>query len=68
VAHLYDGHGVAMGARELGQVEPKNPVNLHSALNDAGQAARISLHVVDANGLDRGALGEVAVDSATAKE
>ena len=49
-------------------MDPKNPVKLQAAVQDASQAARISLHLVDANGLDRGALGEVAVDSATGKE
>ena len=68
VAHLYDGRGVSIGTRELQQVDPKNPVRLQAAVNDAGQTIRISLHLVDANGLDRGALGEVAVDSATEKE
>jgi hypothetical protein len=68
VAHFYDGRGVAIGTRDLGQVDPKDAVKLQTELKDAGQAARISLHVVDANGLDRGALGEVAVDSATEKE
>ena len=68
VAHLYDGRGVAMGIRELGRVEPKDAVKLQTELKDAAQAARISLHLVDANGLDRGALGEVAVDSAAEKE
>jgi hypothetical protein len=68
VAHLYDGRGVAMGIRELGRVEPQDAVKLQTDLKDAAQTARISLHLVDANGLDRGALGEVAVDSATEKE
>src|ERR1700736_4068141 len=68
VAHLYDARGVAIATRELEQVDPKNPIKLQAAVKDAAQAARISLHLVDANGLDRGALGEVAVDSATAKE
>jgi hypothetical protein len=68
VAHLYDGLGVAMGTRDLGRVDPKDAVKLQTELKDAAQAARISLHVVDANGLDRGALGEVAVGSATEKE
>ena len=68
VAHLYDGRGVAIGTRELEQVNPKNPVKFQTAVNDAGQVARISLHLVDPNGLDRGALGEVAVGSATEKE
>ena len=68
VAHLYDSRGVSIGTRDLDQVEPKNLVKLQATINDAGQAARISLHLVDANGLDRGALGEVAVGSETAKE
>jgi hypothetical protein len=68
VAHLYDGRGVAIGTRELEQVDPKNPVKLQTLVQDAGQAARISLHLVDANGLDRGALGEVVVDLTTGKE
>ena len=68
VAHLYDRRGVAMGIRELGRVEPKDVVKLRTELKDAAQAARISLHLVDANGLDRGSLGEVAVDSVTEKE
>jgi hypothetical protein len=67
VAHLYDGRGVASATRELQQVEPKNPVNLQTAINDDGQVARISLHLVDTNGLDRGALGEVVVDLAAQK-
>jgi len=68
VAHLYDGRGVAMGTRELERVDPKNPVRLQTVVKDEGQAARISLHLVDANGLDRGALGEVVVDVSTGKE
>jgi hypothetical protein len=67
VAHLYDGRGVAIGMRELEQVDPKYPVKLQTAVNDAGQT-RISLHLVDANGLDRGALGEVVVDLTTGKD
>lgn len=68
VAHLYDRRGVSIGTRELEQVEPNKPVQLQAAINDTGQTTRISLHLADANGLDRGVLGEVAVDSATAKE
>ena len=68
VAHLYDSRGVAIGTRELEQVDPKNPVKLQTAVKGAGQAARISLHLEDANGLDRGALGEVVVDLTTGRE
>jgi hypothetical protein len=68
VAHLYDARGVAIGTRELERVDPKNPVRLQTVVNDKGQAARISLHLVDANGLDRGALGEVVVAVGIGKE
>jgi hypothetical protein len=67
VAHLYDGRGVSIGTRELEQAEPKNPVKFQTVLKEAGQTTRISLHLIDSNGLDRGALGDVVVDSATGK-
>jgi hypothetical protein len=68
VAHLYDARGVALGTRALEQVDPKDLIKLHAEIKGASQAARVSLHLVDLNGLDRGALGEVAVDSGAVKE
>jgi hypothetical protein len=68
VAHLYDAQGVALGTREFEAVDPKVLIKLHAEIKGASKAARISLHVVDLNGFDRGALGEVAVESAAVKE
>jgi hypothetical protein len=65
VAHFYNAHGMAIGTQSLAQVDPKDLVLLQVAVDDPGQAGRISLHLEDANGLDRGALGEVRVESST---
>ena len=63
VAHFYDARGLAIGTQLLAQVDPRNRVVLQITLDDPGQAGRISLHLEDANGLDRGALGEVGVET-----
>lgn len=61
VAHFYDARGLPIGTQTLEQVDPKNQVLLQIAVGDPGQSGRISLHLEDENGLDRGALGEVSV-------
>ena len=63
VARLYDRRGAAIGTRTLDAVEPQNLVTLHTAVNDSAATGRISLHVVDEKGIDRGALGEVTVEA-----
>jgi hypothetical protein len=68
VARLYDGHGAAIGTRSLDPVEPTNLVHLHTVLKDAARAGRISVHLIDGNGTDRGALGEVVVESGQKNE
>jgi hypothetical protein len=68
VARLYDKHGSAMGTRPLDAVEPKNLLKLSATLKDASAIGRISLHLVDSRGTDRGALGEVAVESQQTNE
>jgi len=65
VAHFYEAGGKSIGMQPLMQVEPRNPLLLQTTVADPGRAGRISLHLVDANGLDRGALGEVAVETST---
>jgi hypothetical protein len=62
VAHLYDEHGAATGTQALDAVESRNLVTLHAKLSTAGSTGRVSVHVVDASGVDRGALGEVKVE------
>ena len=61
VAHLYDEHGASVGTMPLIQVDPADLVQLDTELTPPAKSARISLHLEDANGLDRGALQEVQV-------
>ena len=63
VAHLYDQRGVAAGTQALDAVSPSKLVTLHAKINAVGRTGRVSVHVVDASGVDRGALGEVSVES-----
>lgn len=67
-ARIYDVHGMFLGTRPLIEVDPRNPVSLQASVIDAAGAGRISLHVVDTNGLDRGSLGEVSVEPPTKEQ
>jgi hypothetical protein len=61
VAHLYNEHGASLGTMPLAQVDPADPVLLDIELTPPAKPSRISLHLEDANGLDRGALQEAQV-------
>src|ERR1700733_6178428 len=61
VAHLDNEHGTSVGAMPLTQVDPTDLVVLETELTPPGKSSRISLHLEDANGLDRGSLQEVQV-------
>jgi hypothetical protein len=60
-AYLYDEGGVEASEVALQAVQPQDPVALHQAIAAARNIARVSIHLVDSNGVDRGALGEVFV-------
>jgi hypothetical protein len=62
VAHLYDEHGGSVGTMPLTQVDPADVVVLQTELTPPAKTSRISLHLQDANGLDRGSLQEVKVE------
>jgi hypothetical protein len=64
-AHLYNAHGMLLETRLLMDVDPRNPVSLQTALNGVRGVGRISLHLVDTDGVDRGSLGEVPVEAPT---
>jgi hypothetical protein len=68
VARLYDAQGLLIGTQDLPLVDPRNAVLLQATVADSGRAHRISLHLIDSSGLDRGALGEVILDSSTENE
>jgi hypothetical protein len=63
VAHLYNEHGASLGTMPLTQVDPAESVVLETELTPSSKPARISLHLEDANGLDRGSLQEVPVSA-----
>jgi hypothetical protein len=59
VAHLY-GRGGGSTAK-LMFVIPTEPVELHTTIQAPPNTTRVSVHLVDSQGLDRGPLGEVLV-------
>ena len=59
VAHFYDGHGLSLGSVTVATVDPVEVVSLEKEIALPGEPARVSLHVEDGNGLDRGFVQEV---------
>ena len=64
VAHLYDAHGASLGTASVMDANPNEAVVLQKEIASDANAARVSLHLVDDAGWDRGALGEVRIQSA----
>jgi hypothetical protein len=63
VAHFYNEHGATLQSLPLAEVDPAELVSLETEIDVSGKPARISLHLEDSNGLDRGSLQEVSVGS-----
>jgi len=63
VAHIYDEHGGSVGTTPLSPVDPTEIVQLDTELTPPANSTRISLHLEDANGLDRGTLQEIQVSA-----
>ena len=61
VAHFYNEHGSRTGNLPLLDVSPTNLVVLDTEIAAPGKPARVSLHLEDQAGLDRGALQEVLI-------
>ncbi len=59
IAHFYDQHGSMLGTMPIVDVNPDEPVSLETEIAPPGKPARLSLHLIDQNGVDRGALQEV---------
>jgi len=59
VANYYDGRGVKLAAVQIADASPAELVDLHTEVSPGGKAARVSLHLIDEAGVDRGALQEV---------
>jgi hypothetical protein len=63
VARLYNGHGAQLDSVPLKDVDPTELVGLETEIAPAERPTRVSLHLEDWNGLDRGSLQEVSVGS-----
>ncbi len=57
-ARLFDRQGIAIASVPLQAISPSEIVDLHLEIRVSPRAARISLHVIDQQGNDRGSLGE----------
>jgi hypothetical protein len=64
IARFYDREGLAVGSATLPEVNPLEPVALHATLPAPATTTRVSLHLLDAHGVDRGPLGEAKVTGA----
>ena len=60
-AYLYTEGGLETTEVPLQAVQPQDPVTLRQTIPAAKNIARVSIHLIDGNGADRGALGEVFV-------
>jgi hypothetical protein len=61
VAHFYNEHGSMTDTLPLDEVTPAKLVALDTEIAPQGKPARVSLHLEDQDGLDRGALQEVPI-------
>jgi len=61
VAHFYNEHGAKIGASQILDVTPAKVVNLQAEVSPGGKAARVSLHLLDEGGVDRGPLQEARI-------
>jgi hypothetical protein len=68
VAHLYDRHGAAIGTIPVADADPTELASLAIEIHATGNPERVSLHLEDRNGVDRGALGEVRVATGSGKK
>ncbi len=60
-ARFYDDHGRSLGTMPVKDVSPSEVVVLDSEITPPSKPGRISLHLIDESGLDRGALQEMPV-------
>jgi hypothetical protein len=63
-AYVFDTRGGRTGVVPLQQVSPLDPVGLHKEIPASPAAARISIHLIDEQGIDRGSLGEAPISKA----
>jgi hypothetical protein len=67
VARLYDEHGHVAAVTPVAEVSPDKPVSLETEIASPGKTSRVSIHLVDDNGVDHGALQEVQLSGQDAR-
>jgi hypothetical protein len=65
VARFYDEHGRVLGTMPIKDVSPTEVALLESEITPPSKPGRLSLHLIDEGGVDRGALQEVPVGGAS---
>lgn len=60
-AHILDVRGVEIAVIELQSADPLNAVELNQTVRVIQKADRVSIHLTDAQGTDRGSLGEAKI-------
>ncbi len=63
IARLYDEHGHLAAFTPVADVNPGEAVSLDTEIASPAKCSRLSIHLVDDNGVDRGALQEVQLSS-----
>ena len=63
VARLYDQHGASLGTVPVIDVNPTEPILLQAEIPANTKTTRLSVHLIDVNGVDRGSLEEVPVSA-----
>jgi hypothetical protein len=61
LVHFYNQHGNNVGIATLADVDPSQTASLEIEITPPAKPWRVSLHLMDQNGVDRGALQEVQV-------
>lgn len=62
VARLYDEHGHAAAVTPVAEVGPNDRVSVETEIAAPEKTSRVSIHLVDDRGVDRGALQEVQLN------
>ncbi len=61
LARFYDEHGASLGTVPVVDVSPAEAVSLETEISPPGKPVRLSLHLEDSNGVDRGSVYEIQV-------
>ncbi len=64
-ARFLNSSGSELGQVLLAKADPEEPLSLHAEVTAPALTARVSLHLVDDQGVDRGVLGEAEVQRKT---